>query len=292
MLTFLLRRARLLAAVALLALLAPGGVSAFAYQGPSYASLLTAGTAEVQGVYVRPPASPTDQPLQVLIALHGMGGNGVDFGSALASQADARGWLVVAPTISYGDWTDPKQISREEPALVAWLSDYIANLSQRTGFDVQPRVLLFGHSRGAQLALRFTEIHPGQVESVAAVSAGTYTLPVSTDARTGQALDYPYGIANLAQADGGQSFNAPDFTSVPMWIAVGSADTNAADVPSAWTPYIGPTRVQRAQRFVQALRSLGAAQVSLTVFPNVGHTLNDDMRGAGCTALADAETQS
>src|SRR5262249_27235327 len=157
-------------------------------QGPSYASLLTAGSAEVQDVYVRPPANPSDQPVQVLIALHGMGGNGTDFGSALAAQADANNWLIVAPTIAYGDWTDPSQITHEDPALIAWLSDYIANLGQRTGQNVQPRVLLFGHSRGAQLALRFTEIHPNQVAGVAAVSAGTYTLPVSTDARTGQAL--------------------------------------------------------------------------------------------------------
>ena len=39
---------------------------------------------------------------------------------------------------------------------------------QGQGYNVQPDVLLFGHSRGAQLALRFTEIHPEQVSSVAA----------------------------------------------------------------------------------------------------------------------------
>jgi pimeloyl-ACP methyl ester carboxylesterase len=282
---FLLNRARLLVAVALLATVAPGGFNAYAAQGPSFASLLRTGAAEVQDVYVRPPANAPDAPLQVLVALHGMGGNGTDFGTALASQADANGWLIVAPTIAYGDWTDPNQIAREDPALIAWLSDYIANLGQRTGLSLQPQVLLFGHSRGAQLALRFTEIHPNQVAGVAAVSAGTYTLPVSTDASTGQALDYPYGIANLAQTDGGQAFNASGFESVPIWIAVGAADTNTADVPAAWNPYIGTTRVQRAQRFVQALRGLGAA-VSLTVFPNVGHTLTDDMRAAGCTVLA------
>ena len=287
-LMLLLNRVRLLAVVAAIAILAPGGASAFASQGPSFATLRTAGAAEVKDVYVRPPANLSDEPMTVLVALHGMGGNGADFGSALASQADANGWVIVAPTIAYGDWTDPGQITREDPALIAWLSDYIANLPQRTGLNVQPQVLLFGHSRGAQLALRFTEIHPHQVTGVAAVSAGTYTLPVSTDARTGQSLDYPYGIANLAQTDGGQSFNAADFTTVPMWVAVGGADTNTADVPAAWSPYIGTTRVQRAQRFVQALHALGA-DATLTVFPNVGHTLTDDMRTAGCGALATDE---
>jgi pimeloyl-ACP methyl ester carboxylesterase len=281
----------ILAFVALL-LIAPGWSQAFAAPGPSMATLRSSGASEVQDVYVRPPQGDLGgEPAQVLVALHGMGGRGADFGGALASQADAHNWMIVAPTISYGDWTDPTQISREEPALIAWLSDYISGLSQRTGMPVQPRVLLFGHSRGAQLALRFTEVHPEQVAGVAAVSAGTYTLPEATDPSSGQALDFPYGVANLAQTDGGQGFNASGFDSVPIWIGVGGADNNSADVPSAWTPYIGSTRVQRAKEFTQALQSQGA-DVSLTVFPNTDHTLTDQMRAGGCDALASDSAQS
>jgi len=278
---------RALLAVAAVALLVPGS-SAFAAQGPSISALRAGGASEVQDVYVRVPnttAAAAGEPLQVLVALHGMGGNGADFGGALAAQADEHNWLIVAPTVGYGDWTNPDQISREDPSLIAWLSDYLINLSQTTGVAVQPKVLMFGHSRGAQLALRFTEIHPDQVAGVAAVSAGTYTLPLVKDASTGKTLNYPYGIANLAQTDGGQSFNRSGFTAVPIWIGVGGTDTNAADVPPAWTPYLGNTRVDRAQRFAQVLQSLGA-DVSLTVFPNTGHTLTDDMRASGCDALA------
>jgi len=273
--------------IVVLTMLAPGGARAFAAQGPSLAALRAAGAAEVRDVYVRPPqSSPDDQPMQVLIALHGMGGNGADFGNSLASQADAHGWLIVAPTIAYGDWTDPLQISREDPALVAWLSDYVRNLSNRTGYEVQPRVLLFGHSRGAQLALRFTEIHPEEVAGVSAVSAGTYTLPFSRDVHTGTALQFPFGVADLARTDGGQAFDPRKFESVPIWIGVGSADSNDADVPDAWDAYIGPDRLGRAQAFTEALESLGA-NVALTVFPNADHTLTDDMRVAGCDALAE-----
>lgn len=280
---------RLLLVLALVALLVPGGARAFAAPGPSFANLRARGAAEVKDVFVHLPNGATPdqitEPLQVLVALHGMGNNGADFGNPLVSQADAHGWLLVAPTIAYGDWTNPEQIAHEEPALIAWLSVYIANLSQTLGVPVQPQVLLFGHSRGAQLALRFTEVHPAQVVGVAAVSAGTYTLPQSIDASTGKALNYPYGIANLAQTDGGQPFNRTGFTAVPIWIGVGGADTNAADVPAAWTPYLGKTRVDRAQRFAQVLRTLGA-DVSFTVFPNTGHSLTDEMRAAGSDALA------
>jgi pimeloyl-ACP methyl ester carboxylesterase len=277
---------RLLLPLLALVWLAPGR-PVLADPAPSLAALQASGAAEVSDVYVRLPQTSPASPLQVLVALHGMGGNGTDFGSALTAQADANGWLIVAPSISYGDWTNPDVISHEDPALIAWLSDYIDSLPQRTGLPIQPRVLLFGHSRGAQLALRFTEIHPDQVAGVAAVAAGTYTLPESTDASSGQRLDFPFGVANLAQADGGERFDPSDFQTVPIWIGVGGSDTNASDVPAAWSPYLGTNRVERARAFTAALQALGA-DVSLTVFPNTDHTLTDAMRAAGCSELAEA----
>jgi pimeloyl-ACP methyl ester carboxylesterase len=161
----------------------------------------------------------------------------------------------------------------------------VRHLSDYTGYAVQPRVLLFGHSRGAQLALRFTEIHPQMVAGVAAVSAGTYTLPFSRDRHTGTTLNFPFGVADLARTDGGQAFDARQFESVPIWIGVGGADDNDADVPDEWDPYIGPDRLDRARSFTEALQAMGA-DVSLTVFPNTDHTLTDAMRAAGCDALA------
>ena len=278
-----------LLALLALAVLAPGSGKAFAAQRPSIAALRAAGAAEVQDVYVRAPQNaPAGEPLQVLIALHGMGGNGPAFAAAFASLADAQDWLIVAPTISYGDWTDPNQIAREDPALVAWLSDYVRHLSQRTGYAVDPRVLLFGHSRGAQLALRFTEIHPEEVVGVAAASAGTYTLPFARDQHTGERLNFPFGVANLAQTDGGQAFDARSFESVPIWIGVGAADTNDADVPDAWDPYIGDDRLERARTFTEALQNMGA-DVTLSVFPNTDHGLTDAVRAEACHHLVEAE---
>src|SRR5437763_8181344 len=73
-----------LLAFAALTVLAPGNNKVMAAPGPTITSLRTAGAREIRGVYVRPPQprAPGDQPMQVLIALHGMGGNGLDFGSA------------------------------------------------------------------------------------------------------------------------------------------------------------------------------------------------------------------
>jgi pimeloyl-ACP methyl ester carboxylesterase len=277
--------------LAALIVLALGGAQTLAAPGPSLAALRAEGAAEIQDVFVRTPRSiRDDQPLQALIALHGLNGDGDDFGGALATQADANGWLIVAPTIRYGDWTDPAQIVHEDPALVAWLTDYVGHLADRTGVAVQPRVLVFGHSRGAQLALRFTEMHPTQVAGVAALSAGTYTLPFTRDARTGRTLPFPFGVADLARSNGGEAFDAEQFDAVPIWIGVGARDNND-DVPHAWDEYIGRDRLHRARTFTKALQNLGA-DVVLTEFPSAANALTEDMRTAGCAALASAQNAS
>ena len=141
------------------------------------------------------------------------------------------------------------------------------------------QVLLFGHSRGAQLALRFTEVHPEQVAGVAAFSAGTYTLPL-TRYNGDHSLNFPFGIANLAQDDGGKPFDAGEFRSVPIWIGVGGNDTNPNDVPDAWDSYIGDDRLERAQQFASTLSGMGA-DVTLQVFPGADHSLTEDMKSAG-----------
>src|SRR5438552_3731151 len=81
----------------------------------------------IRSVYLRAPRGGTvpGKPVQVLLALHGMGGNGEDFSKELVEQADRYGWLIVAPTIAYGDWTNPGVVAREEPVLIHALTDYL-----------------------------------------------------------------------------------------------------------------------------------------------------------------------
>src|SRR3989440_3046161 len=134
--------------------------------------------ASIPDVFVHVPRGVTPEtPLQVLVALHGMGGNGPLFAAGLLRDAERNHWLVVAPTIEYGDWTDPAQVAREDPRLIRWLAGYLEHLDLYAGVPVKPRVLLLGHSRGAQLAHRFAFFEPQRVLAVAVLAAGTYTLP-------------------------------------------------------------------------------------------------------------------
>ncbi len=259
-------------------------VSSFAGSNPAGAAAL-AGT-PIRSVYVRAAkgANPAT-PQQVLVALHGMGGSGELFSRDLVEQADHYGWLLVAPTIDYGDWRDPTQVAKEDPKLIAALVDYIDQLPQITGFSVRKRVLLLGHSRGAQLAHRYAEFRPDKVLAVAALSAGTYTLPLASEAQ-GKGLSFPFGTKDLEKY-GGRAFDQTRFEGVEFWLGVGGEDTNPNDIPRQWDAYEGNTRVQRAQSFEKAARQLGATAI-LKVFGGTKHEFTPEMRSAACTFLGGA----
>src|SRR5438105_1023888 len=105
----------LLAAISLVSALWVTWVPAMAAPGVSGATTVDSsltGT-PVRSVFIRPPHATTPgKPVQVMLALHGMGGTGEDFSRELVEQADHYGWLLVAPTIDYGDWTRPEMVAR------------------------------------------------------------------------------------------------------------------------------------------------------------------------------------
>jgi pimeloyl-ACP methyl ester carboxylesterase len=240
----------------------------------------------VRSVLVRAPRGGTvgNRPVQVLLALHGMGGNGEDFSKELVEQADRYGWLLVAPTIDYGDWRNPAVVMREEPIIIRALSDYLDQLPQLTKLPTRRLVLLLGHSRGAQLAHRFAEFRPDRVLAVAVLSAGTYTLPLTSGPQGN--LSFPFGVKDLAQY-AGSAFDPARFGGIQFWVGVGAQDTNPADLPRQWDSYEGTTRLQRAQAFEAAMQQMGASAV-LRVFGDTRHEITTEMRLAACTFLGKA----
>jgi pimeloyl-ACP methyl ester carboxylesterase len=240
----------------------------------------------IRSVFLRAPQplggqAQAQAPVQVLVVLHGMGGNGPDFARDLFDQADKNGWLIVAPTISYGDWTNPDVVAQEDPLLIQALSDYLDGLPSIVGAPVRHLVLLLGHSRGAQLAHRFAEFRPDRVLAVAALSAGTYTLPNTVGA--GGNLNFPFGVQDMDHY-AGHAFDPQRFDNVAFWVGVGGQDSNPGDVPRQWDSIEGSTRVQRARAFESAARQLGAS-VQLHVFGDARHELTGEMRSAACDFL-------
>jgi pimeloyl-ACP methyl ester carboxylesterase len=213
-------------------------------------------------------------PKPVVIALHGIGGSGPGMATMLLTQARANGWVLVAPTIPYGDWRDPNQLTGEELRLLPQIASLIDYVRDEAGVESNGRVMLFGFSRGAQAALRFSMLYPERVDAVAAFSAGTYTLPVRSIATAnGPALvKMPFGIADLPELSG-RSVDQVRLTGVRFLIGVGATDTNNGDVPRQWDTYVGRNRVERATKFASVLAELGC-ETSLSVVPGTGHELN------------------
>jgi pimeloyl-ACP methyl ester carboxylesterase len=234
---------------------------------------------------VRVPAGARE-PLTVLVALHGMGGTGEDIAAPLYDLTDTLGWVVVAPTFAYGDWRDPAQITRDETRNLPRLAAFLDRLPELVGMDVKPAVLTYGFSRGGQAAQRFALVYPDRVAGVAVVSSGTYTLPLRAFGADGAAasLPFPYGMADCPELFG-RSFDAERLTRVPFWIGIGGRDSDPADVPHQWDPYIGDDRLERAGRFAHALRGAGV-NAEVVEFANIGHAETDEIRATAIRFLS------
>ncbi|MCC6628368.1 MAG: hypothetical protein IT340_13335 [Chloroflexi bacterium] len=232
-----------------------------------------------------PPSAMVKQPVTVLVALHGVGAEGRGFCKNLLAEADRNGWVVLAPTYRYGNWHDPAAVARDDLTILPRLKAAIDAVPERTGLRVRDRALLYGFSRGGQVAHRFALAFPRAVLGVATLSAGTYTLPVSEWGANGahRPLPLPFGTADLGTRLG----ITPDTAAlgrVSFWVGVGGQDNRDADVPPAWTAYIGPNRVERARSFKAALDRLGIP-AALTIFPGVDHSETPAMRAAASAYL-------
>jgi predicted esterase len=222
----------------------------------------------------------------VLVAVHGVGSNGRAFAEPLVAQANHYGWIVVAPTLRYGDWFNAEEVSQEDSAFAAWLVDYLDHLERERGVATQERVLLFGFSRGAGVLERFALLHPERVLATAALSSSIYTLPETSDVN-GRPLAFPFGAADLA-SHGGHAFDARELQSIRWFVGVGGVDNQPKDVPQVWTPFIGPSRLDRARALSGSLHGTGA-EVSLRIFPDTGHALTLAMRTEALGFLHSAE---
>jgi len=136
-------------------------------------------------------------------------------------------------------------------------------------------VFLFGYSGGAQFVHRFLLAHPDAADGAAVASAGWYTFP-------DRVTPFPYGLAT-SRVPLASRLDA--FLQKPLLVAVGEEDIQR-DRQLRRRPWMdawqGRTRVERAERWTEALRSearrrgLGS-RVSLCHLPGAGHSFTECM---------------
>lgn len=223
-------------------------------------------------VYVPPrSAELADQPVTVLFALHGMFGNGGDFGVPLLPFAQKHGLVLVAPTFNYNvNYKRPEVISNENVELSAQLNQLLKELGMATGLKLNEKVLLFGFSRGAQLSHHYAMFYPERVLGAAVLSAGAYTLPLNE--LNGLTLRFPFGVSNINNFIG-HNFDTGDFWRVPFRVQVGAQDDDPREVAREWDPFIGNNRVTRGLVFYQAIRGQGG-NANYVLVPNTRHEVN------------------
>lgn len=275
------------------AVVAPAVVRASATPAPAETRVPTPATPPTSLVLQRPgedfvyvSAAARQLPsATILVALHGVSGEGPGFCGSLLHEADRNGWVVLAPTFRYQNWHDPAAVAQEDVTILRRLLATLDGLPERVGLRLRRQVLLYGFSRGGQIAHRFALAYPDRVLGVATIAAGTYTLPQNELRVNGvtRPLPLPYGTADLAQRL--ETAAEPQaLRRVAFWVAVGDRDNRDADVPAAWTAYIGPNRLARARSFKAALDRLGVP-ADLAIFAGVDHRETPEIRQAASMFL-------
>ena len=208
-------------------------------------------------------------PATLVIVLPGLGNDGRDLAQEFVSAAEEHRWLLLAPSPDYdpiANETLTLADLRVDESLVA-LADQVLAQSR---FHLAPAIDVVGFSRGAQSAHRFALRHPERVAALATLSAGTYTMPTSSE-------PYPLGVGDFALWNHQRPFDAAAMRRVRVFVGVGGADANPADVARAWDAVGGTTRLERATRFAQALQQLGVPS-RFESYPGIGHAFVPAMR--------------
>ena len=218
------------------------------------------------------PDSVTTQPAglaTLVIVLPGLGNDGRDLAQEFVSAAEEHRWLLLAPSPDYDPMANESLTLadlRVDESLVALADQIMA----QPRFHIAPAIDVVGFSRGAQSAHRFALRHPERVAALATLSAGTYTMPTSSES-------YPLGIGDFTLWNHQRPFDAAALRRVRIFVGVGGADANPADVARAWDGVGGTTRLERATRFAKALQQLGVPS-RFESYPGIGHAFVPAMR--------------
>lgn len=185
-------------------------------------------------------------------------------------------------------------IERLDLQLIAMVEDARARLAA-DGVACDAKFFMTGFSASGAFTSRFAMLHPARIKAAACGSPGGWPIaPVAS--WNGTVLPYPCGISDLAALVG----TAPDvaaFSRVPLFIYVGSVDTNDAyDVRgmaaaertaimallnAPQDPYIA-NRWPTAQAIYQSIGSVA----TFRVYPGIGHGYSTEMINDTATFFA------
>ncbi len=192
----------------------------------------------------------------LLVSVHGISRNAGAHARALAPLADTLGCVLVAPHFSRSRFPDYQRLGRPRRLGPGGRADAmllrIVAAVRADGALATTRWALMGHSGGAQFALRFALLHAAHLSSYALSAAGSYCWP-DTSRR------FPHGLAPDPQW-GTLQPELGALLRLPGLVLVGADDTQRDEAlrqGARIDAQQGRTRLERAQRWVQALHDQG-----------------------------------
>ena len=192
-----------------------------------------------------------------LVSAHGGGGNGKTFwmSDRLQTLSDDLGLDAITISPSF-DLSDPPE---EAYPLLGGISFLNAILEQaQRDYNLHPRILLTGYSRGGQFSHRYALWHPETVEACAPCSSGAWTTP------DGRLLVSPIGeidpksfLAESENADKITPSVSYIFDSRIANVATTPAKPDAKRIPFLVMCGTEDERYETAQTFAESLKSAG-----------------------------------
>jgi len=189
-----------------------------------------------------------------LLVVHGRGGSASDM-LGLARELPVSRVAIRAPEALAHTWYPHSflaPLEQNEPWLSSALRTLDRELQSFMGEGLSPdRVVLLGFSQGACLALEFAARHPQRYAGVVGLSGGVIGPPGTTRE--------PIGMMGAT----------------PVFLGCSDRD-----------PHIP---VERVRESAELFRRMDAA-VDLRIYPNLGHTVNEDEIAAVAELLQTAES--
>lgn len=183
---------------------------------------------------------PLDHAQAAMVLLHGRGATAPDI-LTLAAQVNEGGFAYLAPQAAENTWYPLSflaPLASNEPWLTSALETVSMALARVAAAGISPeRTMLLGFSQGACLMLEYVARHARRYGGIAGLSGG------------------------LIGPEGTPRGYAGSLAGTPVFLGCSDVD-----------PHVPARRVEET---AEVLRRLGA-DVTMRLYPGMGHTVNDD----------------
>lgn len=147
------------------------------------------------------------------------------------------------------------------------------------------KIIIGGISAGANMANRYSILHPANIIGVVLMLAGDFVYPVTTLGTI--ELHYPFGINGINELRD-TNLDIDLFKQIPHMLCVGEFDTNPENDPLPfelnnnkediikYQQLLGLTPTERTMHYHKFLKSFGMSN-EIVVGKNMGHEINKEL---------------